>query len=110
MNSVMLTDDSYAMAKGIAMQYGQTIDKILNNALAMYAQHLEDEEDIADTERICQAIDSGEMETYPLEDVKRYIDADATISALDKLCGNGERLWTQDPQEYVQGIRDGDRI
>lgn len=73
MNSAVLNKENYAMAKDIAAEYGQTIDKILNNALALYAQHLEDKEDIADTKRICAAIDSGEMETYPLEDVKREL-------------------------------------
>lgn len=37
-------------------------------------------------------------------------DAEVAISALDKLCGNGAKLWTQDPEEYIRGLRDNDRV
>lgn len=29
---------------------------------------------------------------------------------LDALCGSGETLWKEDPQEYVRALRDNDRI
>lgn len=41
---------------------------------------------------------------------KRVANTEATINALDKLCGNGKKLWTVDPDEYVRKLRNNDRI
>lgn len=72
-HTLQLPDDLYNVLISLASQAGKTPDEMI---LAAIKEHLEDIEDIQAAERVLEARERGDSETYSLEEVRRKLGLD----------------------------------
>jgi RHH-type rel operon transcriptional repressor/antitoxin RelB len=71
--TIELSDETFARLAAAAEEMGQTSEHL---ALLAIEQFLEDIDDVKRAEEILDQVESGEMETYPLEEVMRKLGLD----------------------------------